>query len=78
MKLGEITAFYAVRASFKKLPPKIVTYGDQKHFDQKKFLHDLDSKLLQGDLYRNCDKQCEKHSEHFTDVLNNHAPLEEK
>ena len=39
-----------LRASFKKLPPKTIKYRDQKHFDQKKFLHDLDSKLLQGDL----------------------------
>ena len=33
-----------LRASFKKLPPKIIKYRDQKHFDQKKFPHDLDSK----------------------------------
>ena len=26
-----------LRASFKKLPPKIVKYRDQKHFDQKRF-----------------------------------------
>ena len=44
-----------LRAYLKKLPPKTIKYRDQKHFDQKKFLHDLDSKLLQGDLYGNCD-----------------------
>ena len=67
-----------LRASFKKLPPKIIKYGDQKHFDQKKFLHDLDSKLLPGDLYRNCDDSYEKLSEIFVDILNYHAPLKEK
>ena len=67
-----------LRASFKKLPPKIIKYRDQKHFDQKKFLHDLDSKLLQGDLYRNCDDPYDKLSEIFVDILNHHAPLKEK
>ena len=62
-----------LRASFKKLPPKTIKYRDQKHFDQKKFLHDLDSKLLQGDLYRNCDDPYDKVSENFVDVLNHHA-----
>ena len=59
-----------LRASFKTLPPKIIKYRDQKHFHQKKFLHDLDSKLLQGDLYRNCNI--------FVDILNHHAPFKEK
>ena len=49
-----------VRASFKKLPLKITKYRDQKHFDQKKFLHDLNDKLLQGDRYRNCDDRYQK------------------
>ena len=47
-----------LRASFKKLLPKIIKYTDQKHFDQKKFTHDLNIKL--GDLYRNCDEPYEK------------------
>ena len=64
-----------LRASFKKLPPKIIKYRDQKHFDQKKFLHDLDSKLQQGDLYRNCDDPYEKLSEIFVDILNHQAHL---
>ena len=64
-----------LRASFKKLPPKIIKYRDQKYFDQKKFLHDLDSKLLQGDLYRNCDDPYDKLSEIFVDILNHHARL---
>ena len=67
-----------LRASFKKFPPKIIIYRDQKHFDQKKFLHDLDSKLLQGDLYRKCDDPYDKLSEIFIDILNHHAPLKEK
>ena len=45
-----------LRAYFKKLPPKIVKYRDHKHFYQQKLLHDLDSKLLLGDLFRNCEE----------------------
>ena len=67
-----------LRASFKKLPSKIIKYKDQKHFDQKKFLQDLDSKLLQGDFYRNCDEPYEKVSKLSIDILNHHALLKEK
>ena len=44
-----------LRTSFKKLPPKIITYRDQKDFDQQNFLRDLDKKLVQGQLYKSCD-----------------------
>ena len=64
-----------LRASFKKLPFKIIKCRDQKHFDQKNFLHDLDSKLLQGGLYRNCEDPYDKVSEIFVDILNYHARL---
>ena len=39
-------AFSILRPFFKKLLPKIITYRDQKHFDQKTFLHNSDIKLL--------------------------------
>ena len=67
-----------LKASFKKLPSKIIKYRNQKHFDQIKFLHYLGNKSLQRDPYKNCDKPCEKLSENFVDTLNNHAPLKEK
>ena len=38
----------------------------------------MDSKLIQGYLYRNCDEQYEKLSEIFVDILNHHTPLKEK
>ena len=58
-----------LRASFKKLPAKIIKYRDRKHFGQKKFLHDLDSKVHEP---------YEKLSEIFVDILNHHTPLKEK
>ena len=42
------------------------------------FLHDLENKLLQEDLYKNCDELYEKLSEIFVDILNYHARLKEK
>ena len=45
-----------LRASFKKRPKKIITYRDKDCFNQDHFLRDFDSRLLQGELYRNCDE----------------------
>ena len=45
-----------LRASFKKLPKKIITYRHLNCLKQNHFLRDLDSRLLQGQLYRNCDE----------------------
>ena len=67
-----------LRASFKKLPRKIITYRDQKRFNQDHFLRDLDSRLLQGELYRNCDEPYKKLTEIFNDILNHHAPIKQK
>ena len=67
-----------VRASFENLPRKIITYKDQKCFNQDHFVGDLDSWLLQGKLYRNCDEPYKKLTEIFNDILNHHAPLKQK
>ena len=67
-----------LRASFKKLPRKIITYRDQKRFNQDHFFRDLDSRLLQGELYRNCDEPYKKITEIFNDILNHHTPLKQK
>ena len=62
-----------LRASFKKLSRKTITYRHQKRFNQDHFLRDLDSRLLQGELYRNCDEPYKKLTEIFNDILNHHA-----
>ena len=67
-----------MRASFKRLLRKIITYRDQKRFRQDHFLLDLDSRLIQEELYRNCDKPHKKLTEIFNNVLNHHAPLKQK
>ena len=42
------------------------------------FLHDSDSKLLQGDPRRNCNEPYERLPEAFTDILNHQFSLKEK
>ena len=67
-----------LRDSFKKLPRKSITYRDQKYFNQDHFLRDLDSRLLQGELYRNCNEPYKKLPKIFNDILNHHTPLNQK
>ena len=44
-----------LRISFQKLPPKFVIFGNQKNFHESNFLRDLDSRFIQGELYKNCE-----------------------
>ena len=67
-----------LRTSFQKLPPKFVIYRNQKNFHESSFLRDLDSRLIQGELYKNCEDPYTKLPEIFSEVLNNHAPLKQK
>ena len=67
-----------LRTSFQKLPPKFVIYRNQKNFHESNFLRDLDSRLVQGELYKNCDDPYTRMSEIFSEVLNYHEPLKQK
>ena len=67
-----------LRTSFQKLPPKFVIYRNQKNFHESNFLRDLDSRLIQGELYKNCEDPYTKLSEIFSEVLNYHALLKQK
>ena len=51
---------------------------DRKRFNQGHFFRDLDSRLLQGELYRNCDKPYKRLIEIFNDVLNQYVPRKQK
>ena len=42
-------------STFMKLPPKTVKYRNYKNFNEIVFLHELDQKLIRGDLYRSED-----------------------
>ena len=66
-----------LRSTFLKLPPKTVKYSSYKNFNETVFLHELDQKLIQGDLYRSDDPYC-KLTEIFSSILNKHAPIKSK
>ena len=44
-----------LRISFQKLSPKFVVCGNQKNLHESNFLRDLDSRFIQGELYKNCE-----------------------
>ena len=65
-----------LRASFKKLWRKVITY--RKVITHDHFLRDLDSRLLQRELYKNRDDPYKKLSELFNDIINHPTPLKQK
>ena len=67
-----------LRTSFQKLIHKFVIYRNQKNFHESNFLRDLDSRLTQGELYKNCEDPYTKLSEIFSEVLNYRVPLKQK
>ena len=73
-----VTGFSILRTSFQKLPPKFVICRNQKNFHESNLLCDLDSRLIQGELYKNWENPYTKMSEIFSEVLNYHAPLKQK
>ena len=61
IKIGFVTGisdFYklvvTVYGSYSKLPPKNILYRNVKRFQKATFRQNLDSKLIQGELYNNC------------------------
>ena len=66
-----------LRSTFIKLPPKTVKYRSYKNFNETVFLHELDQKLIQGDLYRSDDHYF-KLTETFSSILNINAPIKSK
>ena len=67
-----------LRTSFQKLPSKFLIYRNQKNFHESDFLRDLDSRFIQGELYKNSKDPYTKISEIFSEVLNYHASLKQK
>ena len=65
------------RSTFIKLRPKTVRYRTYKTYYKQNFLHELDQKLIQGDIYKT-DDSYSKLNEIMSDVLEKHAPLKTK
>ena len=66
-----------LRSTFRKLPPKTVKYRNYKNFNKTVLLHELDQKLIQGDLYRPDDPYF-KLTEIIPSLLSKHAPIKSK
>ena len=63
-----------LRSTFRKLPPKTVKYRSYKNFNKTVLLHELDRKLIQGDLYRPDDPYF-KLTEIIPCLLSKNAPI---
>ena len=66
-----------LRSTFIKLSPETVKYRSYKNFNGTVFLHELDQKLHQGDLYHSDDPYF-KLTEIFSSILNKNAPIKSK
>ena len=66
-----------LRSTFIKLPPKAVKYRSYKNFNEIAFLHELDQKLIQRDLYRSDDPYL-NNTEIFSSILDKHVPIKSK
>ena len=49
-----------------------------KRFEKATFLRDLDSRLIQGEVYNNCQEPYNKLTQIFSKVLDYHAPVKKK
>ena len=65
------------RSTFIKLPSKTARYRSYKTYYKQNFLHELDQKLIQGDIYKT-DDSYSKLTEIMSEVLEKHAPLKTK
>ena len=43
-----------LRSYYKKLSPRNILYRNVKRFEKITFIQDLDGRLIQGELYNNC------------------------
>ena len=65
------------RSTFIKLPPKIITYRSYKTFNKQNFVHELDQRLITGDIYKTKDSYSNL-TEIISEVLEKNAPTKSK
>ena len=71
---SQINCYRVVRSYYKKLPPKNILCRKVKKNWKTTFLRELDSRLIQGDLYNHCQEPCNS----FSEVLDYHALVKQK
>ena len=62
----------------RKLPPKKILYRNVKRFEKTTFLRDLDGRLIQGELYNNCQEPYNKLTQIFSEVIDYNATVRQK
>ena len=67
-----------LRYCYKKLPSKNILYRNVKRFKKSTLLRDLDSWLIQGELYNNCQEPYNNLMQIFSEILDYHAPVKQK
>ena len=67
-----------LRCCYKKLPAKNILYRNVKRFEKTTFLQDLDSRLIQGELYNNCQEPYNKPTQIFCAVLDYRTHVKQK
>ena len=65
------------RSTFIKLPPKIITYRSYKTFNKQNFVHELDQRLITGDIYKTKESYSNL-TEIISEVLEKNAPTKSK
>ena len=63
-----------LKTTFKKAKPRVISYQNYKQFDERKFLSDLEQRLIS----EGCIISYGKFNEIFLDLFNLHAPLKRK
>ena len=66
--------FTIFRSTFVRLLPKIIKYGNYKGFNKNIFCHELDQRLLKGEIYKSEDPYS-KLTEIFQEILQKYALL---
>ena len=67
-----------LRSYYKKLSPNNILYRNVKWFEKRTFLWDLESRLIQGELYNNCQEPYNKLKRIFSEALDYHALVKQK
>jgi len=66
-----------LKATFRKIPAKVITYRDYKNFQSDIFLYELDQEMIKGRFYKDDNPyQCFTNS--FKSILDKHAPFKKK
>ena len=64
-----------LKTSFRKGPPKVISYRDYRNFTYSNFRIDLESRFSLNDL---CVMSNDKFVEEFMNIFDNHAPIKKK